>query len=361
MQGTFGLDLPVDLDNRLTVTELDPKGMLKLTEDFPRQCREALAIVEAIKFPLLDRRPGSVVVTGMGGSAAGGDFVKALFDQQGAVPMIVNRDYGLPPYLGVGDIVFCCSYSGNTEETLSAYASAKKAGAKVISVTSGGKLKEISEADGFTVITVPGGQPPRTALGYLLIPVIYACQKFRLIHEQDFVGAIDLLESTRCDLTVEAKGNPAKQLAEKMRGAVPILYGLGSWQGLVANRWRCQINENAKQLAFSNAYPELDHNEVLGWVEANKLGVDKFVGIVLEDGTETAKMKARASISESLIGSNCPFIHIQAQGDTLLKRMLTLAYFGDFVSIYLARLNGVDPENIDWLIQLKEELGRIES
>jgi len=351
--------MPINLDDRSVVTELDPKGMLKLTEDFPKQCREAFDIANEVKTPLLERRPGVIVVTGMGGSASGGDFVKALFDDQGAVPMVVNRDYSLPAFVGVGDIVFCASYSGNTEETLSAYSLAKKAGAKIIAVTSGGKLKQQALADGFTVYTVPGGQPPRTALGYMLIPIIMACQRLKLIHQQDIEGAIALLEATAKELTVEALDNPAKHVAKRIHGALPIIYGLGSWQGLIANRWRSQINENSKQLTFFNTFPELNHNEVLGWVEAGNLGVTKYVGIILDDGTESEKMKARAEFTERLIGNACRFEHVQAKGDTLLKKLLSLAYFGDFVSIYLARLNKVDPENMDWLIQLKEDLAKI--
>lgn len=351
--------MAINLDDRSVVTELDPKGMLTLTEGFPKQCREALEIAEAVELHRLDRRPGVVVVTGMGGSAAGGDFVRALFEAEGAVPMVVIRDYHLPAYLGVGDIVFCTSYSGNTEETLSCYEDAKKAGAKIIAVTSGGKLKEKALADGYIVYTVPGGQPPRTALGYMLIPVIVACQRLKLLHQQDIAGAIDLLEACAKEWTAEAVGNPTKKLAQKLHGAVPIIYGLGTWQGLIANRWRSQINENAKELTFFNSFPELNHNEILGWVEANKMGVKKFAGVILEDGSESAKMKLRASFSESLIGSICSFEHVQAKGDTLLKKLLSLAFFGDFVSIYLARLNEVDPENIDWLIQLKDELAKI--
>lgn len=359
LQGTLTLDMAINLDERVVVTELDPKGMLALTEAFPKQCGEAFEIANAVKLPLVDRRPGVVIVAGMGGSASGGDFLKALFDAESPIPLVVNRDYGLPGYIGVGDIVFCCSYSGNTEETLSAYAAAKKAGAKVISVTSGGSLKDMSLADGTPVYTVPGDQPPRTALGYMLIPMIVACQKLRLLHEQDIAGTVGLLESMCAQLTVEAKANPAKALAHRIRGSLPVIYGLGQWQGTIANRWRCQINENAKQLAFTNQYPELNHNEILGWIGANKLGVTNYIGITLEDGSEPEKIKMRSAVTEGLIGSVCRFEHVRAQGDTLLKKMLSLAYFGDFVSLYLARLNGVDPENIDWLVQLKTELAKI--
>ena len=351
--------MAINLDDRSVVTELDPKGMLTLTEGFPKQCREALEIANAVHLPALDRRPGVVIVSGMGGSAAGGDFVRALFDAQGSAPMVVNRDYHLPAYIGHGDIIFCTSYSGNTEETLTAYADAKKAGCTIIAVTSGGKLKEQALADGFTVYTVPGGQPPRTALGYMLVPVIVACEKLKLIHPQNLEAAIDLLDECVKEWTVEAVGNPTKQLAQKLHGALPIIYGLGTWQGLIANRWRSQINENAKELTFFNSFPELNHNEILGWVEASKLGVKRYAGIILEDGTESAKMKKLAEVSESLIGDICPFTHVQAKGETLIQKLLSLAFFGDFVSIYLARLNEVDPENIDWPIHLKDELGKV--
>lgn len=356
MQGTLTLDMAIDLDDRKVVTELDPSGMLRLTESFPTQCLEAYESAKEVDLRIPDRRPGLVIVAGMGGSASSGDFLKALFDAESSVPLLVNRGYGIPGYVSVGDVVFCVSYSGNTEETLSAYEAAKRAGAKVIAVTSGGKLKEQALADRFPIYTVPAGRPPRTALGYLLIPMIVACQRLRLIHGQDILSAVELLKAACEQLTVEVKGSPAKALARRIQGSLPIIYGLGDWQGTIANRWRCQFNENAKQLAFTNAYPELDHNEILGWIGAGKLGVARFVGIALEDGTELDKVRMRATVTEGLIGSVCRFEHIRAQGDTLLKKMLSLAYFGDFVSLYLARLNGADPQQMDWLEQLKTEV-----
>ena len=132
-----------ELDDRSFVTRLDPKGMLRLTEEFPSQCRTALAIAMSAPLPTLDIRPGLVMLTGLGGSAAGGDFTRALFEAQGTSPFIVNRDYHLPNFVGLSDLVFVASYSGNTEETLSAYADAVKAGAKIICITSGGKLADL--------------------------------------------------------------------------------------------------------------------------------------------------------------------------------------------------------------------------
>jgi glucose/mannose-6-phosphate isomerase len=147
-------------------------------------------------------------------------------------------------------------------------------------------------------------------------------------------------------------------LAEALHGNLAVLYGLGIWQGAIANRWKGQINENAKNLAFPNSYPELNHNEVLGWVGAGKQGVAKWLMVTLMDGTESAKMKTRSSVTEKLVGIAEPH-HVTARGDNLLEKMLSLAFYGDFVSIYLAALNGIDPENIDSINTLKEELGKV--
>ncbi len=333
--------------------------MWRLTEQFPQQCREALAIAENAKLPELINLPSVVMLTGLGGSAAGGDFARALFEAHGAAPFVVNRDYHLPNYLGLGDLVFCSSYSGNTEETLSAYHDAKKAGAKIIAVTSGGKLAELAKADGHAVILVPGGQPPRTALGYMLIPVISAAQRLKLIPAQDFEKAFSLLGQCASLWTVEGPDDGPKALAQSLHGAVGLIYGLGIWQGLIANRWKSQINENAKVLAFCNAFPELNHNEILGWAGADKQGVSKYTVLALLNGQESDKMKARLRVTRKLIGKAAGFHEVTARGDSLLEQMLSLAFYGDFVSLYLAALNQVDPENIDGINVLKAELAKV--
>jgi glucose/mannose-6-phosphate isomerase len=350
--------MAVNLKDRSSVTALDPKGMWKFTDAFPQQCREALAIARQVEAPILSNRPNLVVLTGLGGSAAGGDFVRALFEDQAATPFMVNRDYHLPKYVGLGDVVFCCSYSGNTEETLSAYEDAKKAGARIICVTSGGKLKDKAVEDGNPVILVPGGQPPRTALGYLLIPVIDMCVRLKLLPEQPFEAAFEAIEAATKEWTVEGTDDQPKEIAQALHGSLGILYGLGGWQGLLANRWRGQINENAKNLAFYNVFPELNHNEILGWVGAGGQGVGRYVVVTLSDGTESDKMKTRYKVTKKLVGDLADFHEVQARGEDLLTKLLTLTYFGDYVSLYLAALNEVDPENIDSINTLKSELAK---
>ena len=180
-----------------------------------------------------------------------------------------------------------------------------------------------------------------------------------LLPEQDFSKAFDLLESLCKEWTVEGSNPIAKELGSSLHGKLGIIYGLGGWQLIVANRWKGQINENAKNHVFVNAFPELNHNEILGWVKAGEQGVTNYVGMILEDGNESAKMKKRAEVTEDLVKELCSFTHVQSVGETLLEKLLSLTYLGDFVSLYLAVLNQVDPENIDSINVLKTELSSV--
>jgi glucose/mannose-6-phosphate isomerase len=239
------------------------------------------------------------------------------------------------------------------------YEVAKSSGAKIVCVTSGGKLKERAEADGHVVYVVPGGLSPRAALGYMLIPVVHACQSLKLIPEQDFEAAFAALGRCREALRVEESDNPAKAIAQHLAGSLTLVYGLAGYKGLIANRWRSQLNENAKHLAFANSYPELDHNEIVGWIGAEKQSVGRFAGVLLEDGSETEKMRRRVEVTERLLEGKCRFHHVRAEGESLLERMLWLTYFGDWVSIYLARLNEQDPVDIAPIDTLKEQLAKV--
>ena len=354
--------MPHPLDDPSFVTRNDPKGMLALTAAFPEQCRKAREIAGAFELPNMDFEPSLVMLTGLGGSAAGGDFVLALFEALGNAPFSVNRDYLLPHFAGPETLLFVVSYSGNTEETLAAYADGKKKACSMIVVTSGGRLAELARADGVPVIIVPGGQPPRTALGYLLVPVIVICERLGLLPAQSYEQAFARLELAVKKWGIERpfENNVAKQLAQSLQGSLIVLYGLGNWQGIVAGRWKAQINENAKVHAFVHRFPELNHNEILGWVASKLQGVPRWGVIILQDGTESAKLKARARITSELIGNQASICEAFAEGVTLLERMLSLTFMGDWVSLYLAALNNVDPENIDWLNHLKGELAKVE-
>jgi len=348
------------LDDRKFLTENDPTGMLGLTLDFADQCDRAWSIFREADVAPLDFDPTSVVMTGLGGSAAGGDFVRAVFDDSGNVPFAVNRDYGMPAYVGPQTLVFAVSYSGNTEETLAAYADAKSRGATVVVVSSGGKLTDLARSQGDRTIAVPGGQPPRTAMGYLLVPVLATCAKFGLVPEQDFRSAIESIRAAAaaCGPDSPAEANPAKQIAAHMTGKLAMLYAMSGWAFAVAQRWRGQINENAKEMAFTHVMPELCHNEILGWVGSGEQGVSDWVTVVLGDGNESARMRLRAQITFDIIGGATAFHQVKAYGDTVLAKALSLAHVGDYVSLYLASLAGRDPGDMRAIDQLKDDLAR---
>jgi len=346
------------LDNPATVTSRDPKGMYALALGFPEQCRAALRIAESTPIGLNATGVRQVVLTGLGGSAAGGDFARALFEAQAKVPFSVNRDYTLPGYVGPETLVFATSYSGNTEETLSAYADARRRGARIIVVTSGGELARRAAADQVPVVTIPGGQPPRTAMGFMLVPVLVASAKLGLLPAQDIAGAASEMETASKAWRAESPTsvNEAKRLGLTLHGALGVIYGLGGWQTVVAGRWKGQINENAKQHIFSHALPEMNHNEILGWEGTARLGVRQWVTLLLEDGTESDRMKLRAQVTVDLVSRAGQAYRVKASGSTLLAKMLSLALLGDFVSLYLAALNEEDPYTIDSIDQIKQSL-----
>lgn len=349
------------LDDATFVLRNDPSEMYRLTCEFPKQCKTALAIASETPLPDLAAQPNLAILTGMGGSAAGGDFVRALFEASAKIPFTVNRDYGLPHCAGAQTLVFACSYSGNTEETISSFKLAQAAGCQMAALTSGGMIAELASQAGIPLIKIPGGQPPRTALGFLFVPVVNACERWGLLPEQDFGSAFALLEQCVSDWGIDTpfEENAPKKLAQALHGKAPIFYGLGGWQGIVAYRWKGQVGENAKVLSFCHTFPELNHNEILGWVLADRQGVEDWAVVILEDGRESAKMKERARVSTQLIGGKAEVFRVQARGETLLEKMLSLTLFGDFVSLYLAALNGVDPENIDSINVLKSALARV--
>ena len=345
----------------------DPKDMLGLVRKFPQQCREAAVIARQIVLPSAPREEiRHVVVTGLGGSAIGGDFARCLMDEYGRVPLLVNRDYTLPDYVGPHTLVIALSYSGNTEETLSAYAEAKEAGAQIAVVTSGGKLHALAGADGYPVANVPGGQPPRSATGYMFFPLLGFLKRFNLLRRdltadiEETFARLDAME-TALGPDVPVAQNPAKQLALALLGKLPVVYGSQGYRGAVAVRWKGQFNENAKQAAFANALPEQNHNEILAWTLAQRQAQNWAVIFLRdpEETTRTPRIARRVEVTKSLLGEATTLHEVWAEGRSLLARLFTLAYFADFLTVYLAYLNVICPTDIGSIDHLKEELARL--
>ncbi len=346
---------------------IDPLDMLGLVLKFPEQCRQAIQIGKSleVKSPP-EQEVREIVVTALGGSAIGGDFARALADQVGTVPLIVNRDYSLPHWVGPHTLVIAGSYSGNTEETLAAYANAQSAGAQIAVITSGGMIKELAEADGHTVALVPGGQPPRSATGYMFFPMLALLSKLGLLahdFERDIDEMLERLDKLAADFgpEVPAERNPAKQLAIALSGKLPVVYGTQGYRGAVAVRWKGQFNENAKQAAFANVFPEQNHNEILAWTLATRQAQNWSV-ILLRDPaeiSETPRIARRVEVTRELIAPSAEIHEVWAEGKSLLARMFHLIYFADFVTVYLAYLNDICPTDIGSIDHLKEELSKL--
>jgi glucose/mannose-6-phosphate isomerase len=363
MSDRMAVDTSV-LDDAARRAALDAQNMIALTHEFPEQCRKGLYI--AMQFnPPTPRLPiQNVVVTGLGGSAVGGDLLRVLVEDNGEVPLVVNRDYQMPAFVNDRTFVIAASYSGNTEETLSAFEDAQDRGALLACVTSGGELAQRAAHYGTPVAFIPRGQPPRSAMGYLFIPMLMAAHKVGVIRRDptgDLQNAIALLEKAReqWNADVPFEKNPAKQLAAKLYGKLPIVYGSQLYSTVVAFRWKTQLNENTKIHAYSNGYPEMNHNEILGWVLA-KQQVPNLAVVLLRDQMERPKIVARVETTRRLFARAADVHEVFAEGQSLLARMLHAIYLGDWVSCYLALLYGVNPTDISYINLLKAVLEKID-
>ncbi len=334
--------------------------MLALTEGFVDQAKTAVSIAQAVAVSPATGTT-SVVMTGLGGSAAGGDLAAALYRAQGKVPFTVNRDYTLPSHVGPQTLVFACSYSGNTEETLSAYHQAVQKGARVIAVTSGGRLADLATDNGHQVVRVPGGQPPRTAMGFMGIPLVVASEKLGLVPPQDYEGLLAALAQTQktCRPETDEPQNPAKQAARFLHGSLGVLYGTGTWQYEIAQRWRGQLNENSKVVASTHFFPELCHNEILGWEGSGDQSADSWRILLLRGGDESPRMNDRIRLTMETIARHASVMEVTAPGGSLLAKMWSLAHIGDWVSIYLAALRSCDPGAMAAIDNLKDSLAAL--
>jgi len=346
--------------------QADPRDMMGLVLGFADQCRTAISLGAQFGLGGKPAEIHQVVLTGLGGSAIGGDFARCLMDQFGSVPMVVNRDYTLPGWVGPNTLVIAASYSGNTEETLSAYAQAREAGAQRAVITSGGKLAALAVQDGIPATIVPGGQPPRSATGYMFFPLMLLLINLGLLDSglaEQTDETIKLIEAMALRLgpTVPSEQNAAKQLAIALAGKLPVIYGSQGVRGAVAMRWKGQFNENAKQAAFANVLPEQNHVEALAWVTARKQAGNWAV-IFLRDPaelTESPRIARRVEITKELVGKETPTHEVWAEGKAFLARMFSLIYFADFVTVYAAILNEVCPTDMATLDYLKAELAKL--
>lgn len=345
-------------------SELDKANMIELLEEFPQKMKDALRLGEefSISTSAFTRNFKNIVILGMGGSAIGGDLLSNYLTDELAIPIVVIRGYDIPKFVNEDSLVFAVSYSGNTEETLSTLKKCLEVKARVIALTSGGKLAALSQENNFPVIKVPTGIQPRAAISYLFFPVLKALERLGLIKERN--SEIEETHNILRELSREygakspSKNNLAKKVALILYQHLPLIYGSEGLLGAVAMRWKTQINENSKWPCFWNVFPELDHNEIVGYEIEN--GINLQVKIVyLQDKEGLLRVEQRREITRKIIEDKvAEFIVCPSRGKGKMARMFSLIFLGDLASYYLAILNQVDPSPVACIEDLKKELAR---
>ncbi|MBS3114408.1 bifunctional phosphoglucose/phosphomannose isomerase [Candidatus Woesearchaeota archaeon] len=319
---------------------IDNSNMLKVIEDFPDQCRTALELTKGMS---VSGKIDKIVVVGMGGSAVGGDLLK-IYMRDSKIPVFVVRDYKVPNFVDENTLVFAVSYSGNTEETISAFEDAVKKKAKIVAVTSGGQLGVMAKK----VIKIPSGLQPRAALGYLFFPVLGVLNNSGIVDVKgrEIEELFDILSKTG---DFKAVG---ERIAKKIGLRTPLIYA-SELLGAVAYRWKTQFNENSKVAAFHHVFSEMNHNEIAGYQNVNK---SDFIAIFIRDSQDNGRVKKRMDITKEIISSRVDVEEIFTRGDGLLSKMFSAIYYGDFASYYLALANRIDPTPVTVIENLKKKL-----
>lgn len=351
-----------DLDriDQALLAELDPSGLGRIIAEFPQQCREAAEIAKKSEAWLPVSQPRNIIVCGMGGSAIAGDIAASWLSDRAGCPIHVHRNYGLPGWAGPQDLVIASSYSGETEETLSAFDEAVKRQIGLAAITSGGTLKSKCLARGFPLTTIPGGLPPRGALGYSFFALAGLLESSGISDgdDQAWNEAMDIAQKMSDDFFIgrPAADNPAKRMATELYGYLPVIYGASDLLAPVARRWANQINENAKVPSYWAAMPELCHNEIVGWEKLDEVRTRVKV-VILADRGGHARNRLRFEVIRDIIKPmTAGLVSVETKGRGRLARIFSLLYLADFVSYYLALLNRVDPMPVSNIDKLKSVL-----
>lgn len=346
------------------IKKLDKSNMAGLLFDFPLQCRQAYDIVGANRILFKRNDFTRIVFAGLGGSAIGADLVRSFLYFESKVPISVLREYELPGYVDDSTLVFISSYSGNTEEVLGVYEQAKARGASLIIMSSDGALKEYAARDKLTFIEMPKGFPPRCALGYSSIIPLVLLNKLGMVKDigpqiSEVVKVLEDLRDKNLNPRIGQKDNIAKFMASKLFNKFPIVYSSSVHFDVAVTRLRSQFNENSKSLAYGSVFPEMNHNEIVGWQNPQKL-FKNFVVLMLRDKGMHRRVAARMDITKDIVkNEGVSILEIWSRGEGLLSRMLSLIYIGDFISLYLAVLYGIDPTPVDKVTYLKKGLAEI--
>lgn len=328
--------------------------MDQLIQKFPQQLKDGLDIaamsnITSHAFPI-----NKVIVAGMGGSGIGGDFVSQIGKEECSVPYIVNKSYEMPGFVDENTLVIISSYSGNTEESEQFLTSALSTKAKIVCITSGGKIMDLAIKEGLNYITLPSGWPsPRACLGFSIIQQLNVLVKLGLIKSgflDQIRSSIDLLKFEQDEIKKKAK-----VIAEQLVNKQIVIYSTDRIES-VALRLRQQLNENSKVLCWHHTIPEMNHNELVGWYEKN----DQYAAIFFRNKDDYRKNITRMDITKSIIAQKtATIIEIYSKGQSLIEKMIYLVHLSDWISWYLSQLKKVDASEIKVIDFLKAELNKI--
>lgn len=352
----------IDLDDAVAVAAADPGDMLARIRDLAGQCRAAWQNAAGLALPDDYRtETTALVVLGMGGSAIGGDLVRSLAAPHAPYPIVVNRGYDLPAWVGPRTLVVASSHSGNTEETLAAADLAHARGARLVAITTGGALAQRARAWGIPLLTYQYDAQPRAVIGHSLVNMVALVERLGWLRDmgpavEEAAGVVEALRAG-CDVAVPTERNPAKQLARGLVGQLPVIYGGGLLEE-VARRWKGQFNENSKAWATYEVLPESNHNGIVGYEHPAALSAQATV-IFLEASSDHPRVRIRQRVTKEVLDRAGVRHHtIVSQGNSPLAQMLAVITQGDWVSYYLALLNGADPTPVATIDYLKNALAR---
>lgn len=359
------------LDEPEEIKKIDKSDLLGLCMKTPEFCEDAIQWAKQIRIPsevsiseeasIKYGRPHHIIVAGMGGSAIGGELLQDWLRDELPIPIDVCRDYALPAYADEDTLVFAISYSGNTEETLSTFMDAIHRRCMTIAITSGGHLLTFSEKLRIPHIAVPGWLPPRVAIPHLFFPLPVLMNGMSILRsiDEDVKEAIEVLKKLSIENSPQTptENNLAKRLALELRDTIPVVYGSRQY-GAVAHRWKTQFNENSKVPSKYDVFPELNHNEVVGW-EASEDFTKKFSVILLRDREEPPEIRYRIEATKLLaLRKAQKVLEIHAIGEGKLAKMFSMLFVGDLVSAYLAVLQNIDPAPVEIITKIKMEMGK---
>ena len=328
-------------------------NMKQLVEEFSQQVQESIDISEKAVLTKSANPIHNIFISGLGGSGIGGSIVAELVSHEATVPVVVNKDYFIPSYINQNTLAIICSYSGNTEETVSAMELAIKQKAKVVCVTAGGKIAEMATSNNIDCVAIPSGRPPRASLGYSGIQLFKIFNFFGIIgdsYKADLKKAIALLDAEEKNIQKEAM-----EIAKQLVGKIPVIYTLGGTEA-IAVRFRQQVNENGKMLCWHHVIPEMNHNELVGWTHKN----DNLIVVAFRNSDDYFRTVKRLEVCKTVFSKYTPhYLEIHSKGTTKIERAMYHVHIGDWISCYIADINNIDATEVNVINQLKGELAKV--